>query len=380
MPEPENQFKNEPGNPTGRDVALVLGGGNALGAYLAGAYEVLQERGVRPDRIVGASIGAVTAAIIAGNAPEERMPRLRRFWEEATQHTARGPTGFLKPRQIYNGLHALLAVAWGRPSIYRHRLPGLWSALPWVPNDVALFDHAPLRDTLERLVDFDRLNGGDMPLTVGCVDVETGEEVYFDSRRERIRPEHVLASAAILPAFPPVEVDGRLLCDAGYTMNLPLDPLFHPEPPDRDLLCIALDLFSLRAPRPASLDAVLERANDLVFASPPRRAVAALRREYALREALDPHGPSVTLLHLAYQAGADELSAKSFDYSPSSIRDRWRAGARDVAAGLAALEAGVSQDGPPGRSRFRYVTSGEPDAVRSGDAPNRARSPAAAAG
>jgi NTE family protein len=368
----------EAANEKDHDVALVLGGGNALGAYLAGAYEALQARGVRPDRIVGASIGAVTGAIIAGNAPEERLPRLRRFWAEATQHTARSPTGLLKPRQVYNGLHALLAVAWGRPSLYRHRLPGLWSALPWIPNDVALFDHAPLRETLERLVDFDRLNGGGIPLTIGCVDVETGEEVYFDSRRERIRPEHVLASAAILPAFPPVEVDGRLLCDAGYTMNLPLDPLFHPEPPDRDLLCIALDLFSLRAPRPASLDAVLERANDLVFASPPRRAVAALRREYALRQQIDPDGPAVTLLHLAYQAGADELAAKSFDYSPSSIRDRWDAGARDVAAGLAALEEGASQDGRPGHARFRYVTSGEPDEARS--APSEDPGLAAAAG
>ncbi|HEY8566725.1 MAG TPA: patatin-like phospholipase family protein [Beijerinckiaceae bacterium] len=335
--------------PAKADTALVLGGGNALGAYLAGACEVLDEHGFAPGWIVGASVGAVTGAILAGNPPEERLARLRQFWAEAAQHTGPSPTDALKPRQIYNGLHALHALAWGRPSIYRHRWPGLWSALPGVPNDVALFDHGPLSDTLERLVDFGRLRDGETRLTVGCVDVESGQEVYFDSHRGGIRPEHVLASTAILPAFPPIEIEGRLLCDAGYTNNLPLDPLFETEP-ERDLLCIALDLFSLQAPRPASLDAVLERANDLIFASAPRRAIAGLRREYALRDALRPDGPRVTLLHLAYQTGADELASKSFDYSPSSVRDRWAAGAEDMKAGLARL------DGAPGPGRFTYLT------------------------
>jgi NTE family protein len=326
----------------------VFAGGNALGAYHAGGYEALQARGIRPGWIVGASIGAVTAAIIAGNAPEDRVARLREFWDEATQHTALSATEMLKPRQYYNGLHALLTLAWGRPNIFQHRLPGLWSALPWVPNDVALFDHSPLLGTLERLVDFERLNRGDIRLTVACVDVTTGEEVYFDTARQTVRPEHILASTAIIPAFAPVEVEGRLLCDAGYTNNLPLDPLFETEP-QRDLLCIALDLFGLRAPRPASLDAVLERANDLIFASAGRRAIASLEREYALRQQLDPHGPSVTMLHLVYRAEADQLAAKSFDFSPSSIRDRWQAGSRDVARGADWLAGRAPAD-----RRFTY--------------------------
>lgn len=335
------------------ETALVLGGGNALAAYHAGACEVLDARGLWPGWVVGASMGAVTGAIVAGNPPEERLPRLRQFWAEATQSTGLSPTDALKPRQIYNGLHAVNALVFGRPSIYRHRWPGLWSALPGVPNDVALFDHGPLLSTLERLVDFGRLNAGETRLTVACVDVESGEEVYFDSHQDGgLRPEHVLASAAILPAFPPVEVEGRLLCDAGYTNNLPLDPLFEREP-ERDLVCIALDLFSLQAPRPGSLDAVLERANDLIFASAPRRAIAGLRREYALRDELRPDGPRVTLLHLAYQAGADELAAKSFDYSPSSVRDRWAAGARDMSAGLERL-GHTSAAAHPGR--LTYIT------------------------
>ncbi|KAB7782271.1 patatin-like phospholipase family protein [Methylorubrum populi] len=332
-----------------RDLALVFGGGNALGAYHAGAFEVLQARGLRPDRLVGASMGAVTGAIIAGNASEDRIERLHRFWNEATLQTGLPGTHLLKPRQYYNALHSLLTLAWGRPSIFTHRYPGLWSALPWVPNDVALFDHRPLLATLERLVDFERLNRAEIRLTIACIDVATGEEVFIDNTRQTIRPEHILASAALLPAFPPVEVDGRLLCDAGYTNNLPLDPLFDPEP-TRDLLCIALDLFCLRADRPRSLDAVLERANDLIFASAARRAVTGLARTYALRERLDPDGPVATLLHLIYRAGADQLASKSFDFSPSSIRDRWQAGASDMERGLDRLAAL-----PPAPGRFHYA-------------------------
>ncbi|MDP4026085.1 patatin-like phospholipase family protein [Methylobacterium sp. NEAU 140] len=337
----------------GSDLALVFGGGNALGAYHAGAFESLDAAGLRPDWVVGASVGAVTAALIAGNPPERRLERLRQFWAEARQETPRAPAADLRSRQVYNGLHVALALAAGRPSIYRHRLPGLWSALPWVPNDVALYDHAPLGRTLERLVDFDRLNGGETRLTVACVDVETGSDVYFDSGRTRIGPEHVLASAAILPAFPPVEIEGRLLCDAGYTNNLPLDPVLADEP-ERDRVCIALDLFASAAPRPASLDAVLERANDLIFAGAPRRTIAALEREYALRQRFQPDGPTATLLHAVYRAGPDEVAGKSFDYSPASLRDRWSAGRADMARGLDIL-----RDLPPDGGRFRRIALSE---------------------
>ena len=279
-------------------------------------------------------MGAVTAAIIVGNAPEDRVPKLRQFLAggHATHRTERhGPAEAASNLQWYAcALDVALGAAWHLPA----PLPrGSGRPLPWVPNDNAMFDNAPLLKTLERLVDFDRLNGGDTRLTVACVDVTTGEEVYFDTACETVRPEHILASTAILPAFPPVEIDGRMLCDIGYTNNLPLDPVFANEPDERDLLCIALDLFSLQAPRPGSLDAVLERANDLIFASAARRAVAGLTREYGLRQQLNPDGPTATLLHLAYQAGADQLSAKSFDFSPSSIRDRWDDGSRDMMRG-----------------------------------------------
>jgi NTE family protein len=331
-------------------VVLALGGGNALGAYLAGACERLDEEGVVPEWIVGASIGAVTAAILVGNAPGARMEKLRAFWREAMQHTAATSLeGHSRVRELYNGTHSALAAILGRPNIYRHRFPGLWSVLPWMPNDVALYDHSPLRRTLERHVDFGRLNGGGTRLTIACVDVETGEEVYFDSTREEIRPEHVMASTAIAPAFPPVEIDGRLLCDPGYVNNMPLDVPFR-EPFDRDTLCFAVDLFSLRSPRPASLDATLERSQDILFASHARRSVEWLRREFGLRERFEPQGPSARLVHMAYRAAAHELAAKSFDFSPSSIADRWAAGRQDMEAGLELLR---NADG--GRPGFNYL-------------------------
>ena len=317
-----------------KQTIVVLGGGNALGAYLAGAYEEMVAQGVRPDWVIGASVGAITAAIIVGNPPERRLDCLREFWAEATTHTLFEQSGDAKLRQYYNGWHAALAALFGRPSIFRHRWPGFWGALPGPQNDVALYDHAPLAATLERLVDFDLLNSSETRFSMSCIDIETGDEVVFDTIRDRIGPEHIMASAAITPAFPPVVINGRMLCDPGYVNNTPVDLAFA-TPPDRDTLVVVAELFSLRSPRPASLDAVLERTQDIMFASPTRRAVEALKREYALRAELNRDGPSITLLHAAYQAASHELALKTLDFSPSSIGDRWAAGRRDVHSALA---------------------------------------------
>ncbi|MBA1155352.1 patatin-like phospholipase family protein [Microvirga sp. Marseille-Q2068] len=330
-------------------LVLVLGGGNALGSYLAGASEILLRQAFEPQWIVGGSIGAVTGAIIAGNAPEDRLDRLRAFWDEAMIRSPGRLGRGTRIRHSYNELHTITALLFGRPGLFGHRFPGMLSMLPWMPDDVALYDHAPLRRTLERLVDFDRLNRGDIRLTVVCVDLESGDEVLFDTTRDMLTPEHFLASAAITPVFPPVEIGGRLLCDPGYTNNLPLDVPFA-EPMDQDFTCIAVELFNLHASRPASLDSTAERANDLIFASSTRRTLRALEREYALRDRWEPDGSKATLLHLAYYAGSDERAGKAFDYSPSSIRDRWAAGARDMEKSLSLLD-----DAPRVRRRLLYL-------------------------
>jgi NTE family protein len=317
------------------DTTIVFGGGNALAAYHAGAFEELQAAGIEPDWVIGASAGAVTAAIVAGNPPEQRLPKLKQFWAEAA--TSSGYDAQDKLRQYHNGWHVAWSALFGRPTIFRHRWPGFWAALPGTPNDVALYDHAPLRKTLGRLIDFDRLNEAAMRYSVSSVDIQTGEEIVFDNRTTRIGPEHILASSAITPGFPPMEIDGRMLCDPGYVNNTPLDIAFK----DRgsgDATIIALELFNLRSPRPKSLDAVLERTQDIVFASPTRRAIEALRREYDLLLKLEPDMPSILLLHGVYQTAAHELAMKTLDFSTSSIADRWAAGQSDMKAGLAVLK------------------------------------------
>ena len=341
-----------------RQTIVVFGGGNALGAYLGGAYEQMLQQDIRPDWIIGASIGAVTGAIVAGNPPEKRLERLKAFWAEATLATPLAGFGNEKLRQYYNGWHAALSAMFGRPSIFTHRWPGFWAALPGTPNDVALYDHSPLRATLERLVDFDYLARSEIRLSICCVDIETGDEVVFDSARERIGPEHILASAAITPGFPPVTIGGRMLCDPGYVNNTPVDLAFA-IPPDRDTLCLVVELFSLRSPRPASLDAVLERTQDIMFASPTRRSIAALQREYSLRAELNLDLPSIALLHLAYRAAGHELSAKTLDFSPSSIGDRWDAGMRDLKS---ALELPPVSGTTPGLS-YRAVAATQHEAA-----------------
>jgi NTE family protein len=340
-----------PAAPQGQaaDIVLALGGGNALGAYHLGLCEEFYGQGLEAQWIVGASIGAVTGAILLGNPPEQRLARLRQFWEEAAQPSSIGnAAGGGKTREIYNAVHSTWALLRGRPTVFRPRFPGLLSALPWMPNDVSLYDHGRLRPTLERLVDFDLLNRSKTRLSILAIDVETAEEVWFDNHQGRIGPEHVLASAAISPLFPPVEIEGRLLCDPGYVNNLPLDHIFV-EPPPRDVLCFAAELFSLRHHRPTSLDAVIARAQDISFASHARRSVDALRREYGLRRQLDPNSPSVTVVHLAYHTPDHELGVKSFDYSPASIHDRAAAGRRDLTLALDELSRR-----PAGGEPFAY--------------------------
>ncbi|MEA1673234.1 patatin-like phospholipase family protein [Nitrospirillum sp. BR 11163] len=309
---------------------LVLGGGNALGAYHGGAYEALAEAGVQPDWIVGASIGAVTGALIPGNPAELRLPRLRRYWELASAVSP--PWLAAAGRDDYNEAHTLGTLVMGRPGFFTRRFPGLLTLLPGLPDDTALMDHHPLAATLEGLLDYGLLNGGGIRLTVGCLDVVTGEEVYFDSAAEPITGGHLLASTAAMPLFPPVDLGGRLLCDPVHRNNMPLDvPVL--EMPEGRLLCFASELFSIDGPPPADMAATLARCQDLQCAGHAQRALAALRREYALRRRAGLPG-GLTLVHATHRAPAHEKVGKSLNFSAQSIAERWRAGLEDMRAAL----------------------------------------------
>ena len=342
-------------------IALALAGGNALGAYGGGAYQALHERGYMPELISGASIGAVTGGIIAGNPPAQRLEKLREFWSQAAVGSAFGfAPAAGKSREAYNLMHVLQTLAMGRPGLFKPRLPGLMSILPGMPPDVALFDSKPLVSTLQRVIDFDFLNAAAVPLVIGAVDMQNGEPVFFDTRREELEPRHFLATTAFTPGFPPVRIDDRLLADPGLISNLPLDALLDP-PPSEDLLCFAVDLFDANGARPYSLDTGLERAQDIVFSTQALRTLDARTREHRLRHMiheLSGHIPSeqrvgriaevavqgratqISAVLIAYRARTHEVAGKTVDFSRASIDERWSVGLQDMNFALDKLEAG----------------------------------------
>ncbi|HWL70326.1 MAG TPA: patatin-like phospholipase family protein [Geminicoccus sp.] len=353
-----------------RPVALALSGGVALGAYHAGAYAALHEAGLPLRWLAGCSVGAAVAAVIAGNPPERRVEQLRRFWQLAALNpfpltpywNDRPPAGL--PRQAYNMASALQAHLFGRPGMFHPRF------LPSV-GDPGLYDLTPLKDWLLELVDFDRLNSGEVRVSIGATDLLSGERVLFDTGSgARIGVEHILASSALSPLFPPVEIEGRLLVDGGLSVNLPLDLVLH-EKRDTELACFVIELFARRGSRPSTLGAALSRSVDLVFGNQTRTLLEGQQRDYALRAKLralgdrlppeirdDPEvapllaegqfAPAV-LLCLGQRADLDEAGpVKIFDYSEATLADRWRRGAEHMRRALDRLAALGDGPLPPG--------------------------------
>lgn len=364
-PASESPVAPGPARDIGR-AALVLSGGVALGAFEAGAYAALDGAGLADslEWVAGCSIGAVTAAIIAGNAPQDRVARLRQFWATASSDPAPLASFWFGPpqdglwRQAYN-LASVLQTLWlGRPGLFRPRLqPGLRAGA----NDVsALFDLAPLRTHLATLVDFDRLNNGPVRVTIAATDVLGGTRTVFDTAQGAvIGPAHILASCALLPMFAPVEIDGRLLGDGGLSSNAPLDLVLN-DPAAAGLRCFVVDLFALEGRRPQSLAASASRANDLAFGNQSSRMLEGRAREDRLRALIDRLGallppelcrePAIAailaegrpapadVVYVSYRAGLDEAGlGKPLDFSSATIADRWRAGQRQMESALQAL-------------------------------------------
>jgi NTE family protein len=333
----------------GFELALVLSGGNALGSYQAGAYQALHARGLEPDWVAGASAGAINGAVVCGNAPDRRIEQLQALWTPARDGID-DPSYALVEEARRTGA-AAAAVTTGRPGLFVPRnLFGPWWNPFANPEPSSLYDATPMEGTLERLIDFDLLNRGAPRFSAAAVDVETGEDVVFDTRTHRIGPDHIRASAALLPAFSPVEIGSRLLGDAGISANLPLDSVLS-EVPDRPLLCIAVDLLPLRGARPRTLGDTVARMQDLNFATQSRRAIAAWQAIFEAR-ARTGDAASVTILHLAYWDQAMEVSGKAFDFSPETAARRWKSGHADVSAALAELDAGAIAIGAPGLSVY----------------------------
>jgi NTE family protein len=308
---------------TGRKIWLCLSGGNALGAYHGGFYQAFHEQGITPDRIAGASIGAITGALIAGNPPDQRVGALYEFWRRA------GDDGFMLPGLSGQHQSVMRALLSGRPRLFQPKLSAIPALLPYASTD-SLFDTAPQRRTLIELIDFDLLNNSDFPFLMTALDAESGEDIVFHNGADGITVDHLMAGTALPIAFPPVRIDGRILIDPGLSANLPVRPMFDAELTD-EVICICVDLLPREGGVERSLDGMIGRATDLLFASQSRHALTDIRRRFA-----DGDHPNLSMIHVVYRQQDEEVGLKAFDYSRHSINSRWKSGYR---SGLAVSKA-----------------------------------------
>jgi NTE family protein len=335
---------------------LVLAGGVALGAYQAGGYAAYAAAGRRPAWLAASSIGAVNAVLIAGGPLDAACERLDAFWTRAAVDAWPGQRSHGLFRHAANWTNTLTARLLGSPSLFRLRTP-----LDPVRSEVpGLYDPSPLVAQLDDLVDWERVNGGEVRVTIGATDAETGEAVRFDTALgHRIGADHLLASGALLPDFAPVRIGERLLADGGLSANAPFEAVLHDEATaGADLTLFVLDLFARDGAPPLTLEGGDERRWDLLFGNQSWRRIEALAREETLRAALarlaaelpeerradsviatllrEARRRSVDLRYLSYRGPPDEAaSQKMFDFSRASLADRREAGFDDMAAALA---------------------------------------------
>ena len=347
--------------PPFESIALLLQGGGALGAYQAGVYEALSEAHLVPDWVAGISIGAINAALIAGNPPEARVEKLREFW---TLITAGSPwdglaritkTPWLARGELARGwvnqLSAGTALIGGAAGFFVPRVPGAWLQPPGSLEATSYYDTAPLKTTLERLIDFGRINAGETRFSIGAVNVSSGNFLYFDNTTHMIGPEHVMASGALPPGFPAVEIEGELYWDGGLVSNTPLQWVLESEPRS-DTLAFQVDLWSARGALPRTMPEVMTRHKEIQYSSRTRNNSDRFKSTQKMRNALAsllqklpeelrdspelavlrPHTqPKVyNVVQLIYRAKQYEGDSKDYEFSRLSMEDHWRAGYYDT--------------------------------------------------
>lgn len=343
--------------------ALVLQGGGALGAYQAGVYQGLAEGGIHPNWVAGISIGALNAAVIAGNAPERRVEQLRAFWEYICQQpwlpslpvqllTESAPSWPEPLRIWFDAMNAGRALLEGQRGFFLPRPTSDLLGFAPDPARASYYDTAPLKETLERFADFDRINRShEMRVSVGAVNVRTGNFAYFDNTRETLRPEHFMASGALPPGFPAVEIDGEYYWDGGLVSNTPLYEVLRAQP-RRDALIFQVDLWSARGKLPHNLLDVAEREKEIRYSSRTRaitdymREVQNFRRMLADVMALVPPGKRDSpeyrraaeqacdarrnVIQLIYRDKSFEGSAKDYQFGALTMHEHWASGLDDI--------------------------------------------------
>jgi NTE family protein len=352
-------------------IALMLQGGGALGSYQCGVYEGLYQAGILPNWFAGISIGAINAAILAGNAPGHRLDRLRAFWDRISipavpfghqlfewQEALRQKLPLEKSTlALANAQGALAAMLFGQTGFFVPRFPPPYVGAGHVESATSFYDTAPLKSTLEEFVDFDRINAGAVRFSVGAVNVRNGNFIYFDNfdkpgaPKTKIRVEHVMASGALPPAFAPVEIDGEHYWDGGLVSNTPLDHVLS-QTPHRDSLVFQIDLWRAQGVLPKNLMEVLERQKDIQYSSRTRYGTDVVRRRQDLRTTLytllkeippghvtaqmrDELAPWLSdrvynIIQMIYKTKPFEEQYKDYAFAPSTMAEHWRAGLADM--------------------------------------------------
>ncbi|MGO4569390.1 patatin-like phospholipase family protein [Rhizobium sp. 2YAF20] len=369
-------------------VALLLQGGGALGSYQAGVYQALAEADLHPDWVAGISIGAINSALIAGNPPERRVEVLRSFWEMITAPALGIPTLFsamldaigLKgdfAHGLLNQAHAFATLMDGAPGFFTPRPVPPFFSVPGSIEAESFYDVAPLKTTLEQLVDFDRINAGAMRFSVGAVNACTGNFEYFDTTTHEIRPEHVMASGALPPGFPAARIDGEYYWDGGLVSNTPLQWVLD-NSPRLDTLAFQVDLWSARGAFPRDLLGLELRQKDIRFSSRTRAATDQFKTQQRLRralghlvqlvpqEALPLTDPEIKLLveqadekvynivQLIYRAKNYEASSKDYEFSRVTMEEHWTSGYNDALRTLRHPEVLLRPDTPDGVAIFDF--------------------------
>jgi len=333
-------------------IALIFQGGGALGAYQAGVYEALHEEGIEPDWVTGVSIGAINAAIIAGNSRARRLDRLREFWNRITDRKIwhYTPDGDVY-RQMRNATSSFMTMSMGQPGFFKPHQVSPWLSPSGAKTATSYYCSLPLKATLEDLVDFSLINERVIRFAVGAVNVLSGNFIYFDNRAEEIIPEHVMSSGALPPALPMIKIGTDYYWDGGIVSNTPLRHLLDNED-SINTLVFQVDLFSARGALPRDMEDVLGRHKDIMYSSRTRHNTDVFRRltlwksrlyqallkvpeealsdeERKLRDDL-ANLPDFTILQLIYQQKAYEGHAKDYDFSGTSMREHWQSGYEDT--------------------------------------------------
>jgi NTE family protein len=363
-------------------IALIFQGGGALGAYQIGVFNAICDQDIQPNCAVGISIGAFTAAIIAGNKPENRLDKLRSFWNSISwPEVPKSPSVLDQMRTIHSKIASLQGVIFGQPNFFVPRFPGPSLQPRGTAAATSYYDTSRLKTTLLSHIDFDLLNSKKTQLILGATRVKDSQLIFFDNHNTKILPEHIMASGAMPPGFPGVRIEGDLYWDGGCVSNTPLESMYNLSH-RQDTLNFIVELFNTDGSEPSDMDEVLTRSKDILYTSRTEHHIQHLKEKHKLKELLhqallqvdmgkkkntdlaslsDAASDSLfDVVHLIYNVKKNEERIQMYEFSKSSIKAREEVGYQDTLKALENLDFSKSAMASSPRFRHKKFLSGEP--------------------